>query len=161
MKHHRIQRGKAREILFASLLLAALSTVEPLAAAGAPTLPESVAVEPSIQATSVTAEAVPHRAPKTIRVTATGYSSTPDQTDDSPFITAANTSVRDGVVAANFLPFGTKIMIPAYAGNKVYTVEDRMHRRFSVDYIDLWFPNRAQANSFGKREVEIVILALK
>lgn len=161
MKYHYIQRGKARKILPAFLLLAALSTVEPLAAVGAPTLPTSIAIEPSIQATSVTAEATAHRAPKTIKVVATGYSSTPDQTDDSPFITAANTFVRDGVVAANFLPFGTKIMIPAYAGSKIYTVEDRMHRRFSADYIDLWFPSRAQASSFGKREVEIIILALR
>ena len=36
-------------------------------------------------------------------VTITAYSSTPDQTDSTPFITAYNTFVRDGIVAANFL----------------------------------------------------------
>jgi len=33
-------------------------------------------------------------APKTIQVIITGYSSTPDQTDSTPFITASNTKVR-------------------------------------------------------------------
>ena len=75
---------------------------------------------------------------KTYLVRATAYSSTVDQTDDSPFITASNTYVRDGIVAANFLPFKTKIMIPELFGNKVFTVEDRMHRRFS-DRVDIWF----------------------
>ncbi|MDP3003980.1 MAG: hypothetical protein Q8N43_00505, partial [Candidatus Azambacteria bacterium] len=40
---------------------------------------------------------------KTMKVVLTAYSSTPDQTDDTPFITASNTRVRDGIVAANFL----------------------------------------------------------
>src|SRR3990167_1248447 len=40
-------------------------------------------------------------------VTITAYSSTPEETDSTPFITASGTHVRDGVVAANFLPLGT------------------------------------------------------
>src|SRR3989344_1966573 len=63
-------------------------------------------------------------------VAASAYSSTPDQTDDSPFITAWNTRVRDGIIAANFLPFGTKIKIPDAYGDKIFIVEDRMNRRY-------------------------------
>ena len=64
---------------------------------------------------------------KTYIVEASGYSSTHDQTDDTPFITASGTYVRDGVVAANFLPIGTVIKIPDLYGNKTFVVEDRMN----------------------------------
>ena len=90
-------------------------------------------------------------------VVATAYSSTVDQTDADPFITASGKHVRDGIVAANFLPFGTQIRIPKHFGNRVLTVEDRMHQRFS-DRIDIWFPDRQSALEFGKRKVEIEIL---
>ena len=90
-------------------------------------------------------------------VTLTGYSSTEDQTDDTPFITASNTHVRDGVVAANFLPLGTHIQIPKLFGDKVFIVEDRMHERFN-DRVDIWFPARDTAVKFGKQLTEIVVL---
>jgi len=91
-------------------------------------------------------------------VQATAYSSTPDQTDDTPFITASNTYVRDGVVAANFLPFGTKIKIPEKFGDKIFIVEDRMHKRFQ-NRIDVWFPDRKSALRFGyDKDVKIQIL---
>ena len=68
--------------------------------------------------------------PKKIMVVlATAYSSTPDQTDATPFITAWNTRVRDGILAANFLPFGTLVKIPEVFGDKIFVVEDRMHQR--------------------------------
>ncbi|MEK7554504.1 MAG: hypothetical protein AAB518_00765 [Patescibacteria group bacterium] len=93
---------------------------------------------------------------KTITATLTGYSSTVDQTDDTPFLTASNTSVRDGVVAANFLPIGTKIQIPKLFGNKVFVVEDRMHQRFN-DRIDIWFADRELAKQFGLRKATVVV----
>lgn len=87
----------------------------------------------------------------------TGYSSTPDQTDDSPFITASGALVGDGVIAANFLPFGTKVQIPKLFGNKVFIVKDRMHRRFN-DRVDIWFNDRMSAIKFGLRNAEIMVL---
>ncbi len=95
--------------------------------------------------------------PAKIKVMVTAYSSTPDQTDSTPFTTASGTRVRDGIIAANFLKFGTKIKIPELFGNKIFIVEDRMHRRFDK-YVDVWFPNRSSALKFGKQEVEIVVL---
>ena len=95
--------------------------------------------------------------PKMMKVVLTGYSSTPDQTDDTPFITASNTRVRDGVVAANFLAFGTKVQIPSLFGNKVFTVEDRMARKHN-DKIDIWFPERHLAKNFGVQEADVIIL---
>lgn len=90
-------------------------------------------------------------------VPATAYSSTPDQTDNSPFITAWNTQVRDGIVAANFLPFGTKIKIPNIYGDKIFVVEDRMNRRY-WHKIDIWFPDRQSALEFGLKTIKIQIL---
>ena len=95
---------------------------------------------------------------KTIWVTATAYSSTPDQTWGNPFITASGTHVRDGVVAANFLPLGTLIKIPDIYGDKVFIVEDRMNKRY-WERIDLWFPDRQSAKNFGIKQVRIEIIS--
>lgn len=90
-------------------------------------------------------------------VKATAYSSTPDQTDDSPFTMANGKRVHDGAVAANFLPFGTKVRFPELYGDKVFTVEDRMHRRFS-DRVDIWMETRSEAIRFGIQDVTMEIL---
>jgi len=89
-------------------------------------------------------------------VQASAYSSTPDQTDSSPFITAKGTRVRDGIIAANFLPFNTLVRIPEIFGDKVFVVEDRMNSRYS-NHIDIWFPDRQSALEFGRRTVTIEI----
>ena len=94
---------------------------------------------------------------RTYTVRATAYSSTPDQTDDTPFITAKGTLVRDGLVAANFLPFGTKIRIPNLYGEKIFVVEDRMNARYWYN-IDIWFPERSLAKAFGSQRVTIEIV---
>src|SRR3989344_4085984 len=60
-----------------------------------------------------------------IQVIATAYSSTIEQTDESPFVTASGSTVRNGIVANNGLKFGTKIRIPLLYGNRIFIVEDR------------------------------------
>lgn len=98
------------------------------------------------------------KTPNTIRTTLTAYSSTSDQTDSTPFTTASNTTVRDGVIASNFLAFGTKVQIPSFFGDKVFTVEDRMAKKHN-DKIDIWFPERHLAKRFGViKDAEVVIL---
>jgi len=89
--------------------------------------------------------------------TVTAYSSTPDQTDDTPFITANGTRVRDGIVAANWLRFGTRVRIPEMYGDKVFTVTDRMHPRHD-EKVDVWMETRGEALEFGKRRLTIEIL---
>ena len=98
------------------------------------------------------------KAVKKIEVVATAYSSTPDQTDDSPFITASNKYVEDGIIANNMLPFGTKVRIPGLYGDKIFTVEDRMNRRKGDYHIDIWMPDRPSALDFGVKKVEIEVL---
>lgn len=101
----------------------------------------------------------------TIMVTASAYTSTPWQTDDSPFITANGEHVYWGGVAANIIdsngrniPFGTRIMIPKLFGDQIFTVNDRMNRRYKNN-VDLWFPDIADAREFGRRTIEVVIIA--
>lgn len=91
-------------------------------------------------------------------VPATAYSSTKDQTDESPFITAMGTHVRSGVIAANFLPLGTVVKIPELFGNKTFVVEDRMHSRYFYQ-IDIWFPSRGEAKDFGIRKIKIEVIS--
>ena len=95
---------------------------------------------------------------KVVWVTATGYSSTKNQTDSTPFITASGTHVRDGVIAANFLPIGTVIKIPEVFGNKTFVVEDRMNQRYQ-NRIDVWFPEIESAREFGLKKVKIEIVS--
>ena len=95
---------------------------------------------------------------RTFLVTATAYSSTVDQTDSTPFITASNTFVRDGIIAANFLPIGTRVRIPSLFGDKQFIVEDRMNSRYWYN-IDLWFADRDTAMQFGKKQVVIEIIS--
>ena len=96
-------------------------------------------------------------------VRATGYSSTPDQTDSTPFVTASGTYVRDGVIAANIyvngrrLPFGTLVRIPDIYGDKIFVVEDRMNIRYKNN-IDIWFSERSSALTFGSKKVTIEIV---
>lgn len=93
---------------------------------------------------------------KVIYVTVTAYSSTPDQCDSTPFITASGTRVHDGTLAANFLPFGTKIRLPDYSGNKTFVIEDRMHPRFS-QRADIWMETRETAKQFGIKRLKMEI----
>ena len=93
---------------------------------------------------------------ESMNVVITAYSSTPDQTDSSPFITASNKRVRDGIIAANFLPFGTKVKFPALFGDKEFTVEDRMKSNTKVD---IWFSDRESALRFGIKRSEMIIVS--
>ena len=119
-------------------------------------VPDAVVENPS---TSTQPSLVKQRPSATLVVVATAYSSTPDQTDSTPFITASGDHVRDGIVAANFLPFGTQFKIPAYYGNKVFTVDDRMNARYDgMHTIDIWFNSRQSAIDFGRQRLAIELL---
>jgi 3D (Asp-Asp-Asp) domain-containing protein len=87
----------------------------------------------------------------------TAYSSTPDQCDSTPFITANGTHVHDGIIAANWLKFGTRVRIPEMFGDKVFIVADRMNPRFD-DRADIWMNDRQSAMNFGLRRLTIEVL---
>ena len=89
----------------------------------------------------------------------TAYSSSVDETDSTPHVTASGTRTRDGVIASNAFPIGTQLRIPELFGEKILIVEDRMHQRFT-DRIDIWMPSKWQALRFGKQQAEVEIIEL-
>jgi 3D (Asp-Asp-Asp) domain-containing protein len=97
---------------------------------------------------------------KTIKMIFTAYSSTVDQTDNTPCITANGFNVcehnQENIVAANFLPFGTKIKIPELYGDRIFTVEDRMHERYWY-HVDIWLQTRERAQEFGVKYAVVEI----
>jgi 3D (Asp-Asp-Asp) domain-containing protein len=90
-------------------------------------------------------------------ITITAYSSTPEQTDSTPFITASGYPVKDGVIASNFLEFNTRIRIPELYGDKIFIVKDRMAKKNS-DKIDIWFSSTEEALKFGVKKARIEIV---
>lgn len=101
---------------------------------------------------------IPIRSPRRIMTVAvTAYNSEEAQTDDTPFITAFGTRVRDGIVAANFLPKGTIIRLPEVFGNKEFVVEDRMNKKYHYR-LDIWMENKDDAIDFGIKFLKVEIL---
>lgn len=93
-----------------------------------------------------------------IRAVITAYTSTPDQTDDTPFIAASGKRVHDRMIAANGLPFGTIIKIPSLYGDREFVVEDRMNARYGFGRMDIWLDtSKAEARKFGVKKVDIEI----
>ena len=84
----------------------------------------------------------------------TGYSSTVEQCDDTPFITASGERVREGIVANNCLPFGT--IIETEEGEMLEVV-DRMNKRYTCEYFDKWFPTTEEAIQHGVKEYKIKV----
>lgn len=95
-----------------------------------------------------------------VKVLATAYSSTPIETDDTPFITASNKATRMGIIALSrdllrpYTPdapfgFGDRVWVE---GLGEFVVEDSMNKRWRKR-ADIWFPSRSQALLFGKREI--------
>ena len=98
-----------------------------------------------------------HKIPqKVMYITVSAYSSTKDQTDGNPFLTALGTPVRDGIVAANFLPIGTVVRFPDKFGEKIFVVEDRMHEKYGLQ-VDIWMPNSEDAKKFGIQYLKMEI----
>jgi 3D (Asp-Asp-Asp) domain-containing protein len=92
----------------------------------------------------------------------TAYTSEVAQCDASPCITANGFNLcannQEDVIAANFLKFGTKVRIPELFGDRVFTVQDRMNRRFP-SHVDVWMKDYDQAIEFGTQAAKIEILA--
>ncbi len=95
---------------------------------------------------------------RVINAVITAYTSTPDQTDDDPFIAASGKRVHDGMIAANGLPFGTIIKIPSLYGEKEFIVEDRMNARYGFGRMDVWLDtSKAEARKFGVKRLKVEI----
>lgn len=85
---------------------------------------------------------------KTYVVDSTAYTSSVEECDSDPFTTADGSKTHDGIIAANFLPFGTKVRIPALFGDKIFEVHDRMNARYWYR-IDVWMEKKVDMLQYG------------
>lgn len=143
-------------LIFNSLILPQLNAAFIQPADAAPVQVTEIRAEKPAQVLPAV-QTKPTTTGRVIYVTVTAYSSTPDQTDSTPFITANGTRVRDGIIAANFLRFGTKVRFPDYSGDKIYEVTDRMNARYP-NRADIWMETRDAAMDFGIRTLKMEIL---
>lgn len=95
-----------------------------------------------------------------LTVPLSAYTSDAAQTDSTPCIAARGFDLcahdEEDVIAANFLPMGTKIRIPDLYGDRVFTVVDRMNKRYD-QHIDIWMREEADAKSFGLQRATIEV----
>jgi len=98
---------------------------------------------------------------KTYQIPVTAYSSTVDQCDSTPCITANGFDLcennQENVIAANFLPFGAKVRMPEIYGDRIFTVQDRMNARYYYR-ADIWMKTREAAVKFGLVYTTIEVL---
>lgn len=97
----------------------------------------------------------------TYQIPITAYSSTVDQCDSTPCITANGFNLcahnQEDVVAANFLPFGTKVRIPEIFGDQIFTVQDRMNVRYYYR-ADVWMRTYQAASEFGIKYTKLEVI---
>ncbi|MFW5733761.1 MAG: 3D domain-containing protein [Oceanidesulfovibrio sp.] len=93
-------------------------------------------------------------------LTVTAYSPTVGQTDSTPFTTASNCRVRDGIVAVSRdlfskgWRFGRSVYVK---GMGVYTIEDLMHSR-KKNQVDIFMFDTQEALKFGRRKLRVYLL---
>ena len=117
-------------------------------------------------------------APRVYYFKATAYTSSPRETDATPFITATGARTRLGVLAVSRdlldeeLPYGSLVRLydlgrwqdgegagtfdPLFEG-LLFVVEDTMNPRYRQQ-IDVWLPDRTLALKFGVRRLKVVVV---
>jgi 3D (Asp-Asp-Asp) domain-containing protein len=84
----------------------------------------------------------------------TEYTATVSQTDSTPTITASNQKIREGIVANNCLPFGTRIKV----NDNIYVIQDRMNERYGCEDFDIYVRKYSQARHFGRQRLKYEII---
>jgi 3D (Asp-Asp-Asp) domain-containing protein len=123
------------------------------------------ALEPVVEPqTQIPTQTLPVAQPKrdsairTVVASMTAYTSAPNQTDGTPYVTADGSCVSDGIVASNFLKIGTRVRFPDLFGDKIFEVHDRMNDRYT-NRIDVWMKDIKDARQFGlKRNARVEIV---
>lgn len=82
------------------------------------------------------------------------YNAEEGQTDDSPTITASGEEVHEGGIANNCLPFGSKVVIDG----EVYTVNDRMNKRYGCNVFDIFLFDKKESLKWGKKTKDVILL---
>lgn len=143
-----------------SLVLTMTSIPVAQAAVEVDSLVQTTTIVNSDTGTSLLDEELPLLPLRTQKVAMTAYTSAVEECDADPFTAADGTTTYDGMVAANFLPFGTKVRIPELFGDKVFVVHDRMNARYTYR-VDVWMKDKKVARQFGlHKSVKIEILEM-
>ncbi|MEK7648977.1 MAG: hypothetical protein AAB400_03620 [Patescibacteria group bacterium] len=129
---------------------------------------ESIEESPSLTATIIKIKEVKKKPviavkkKREIAVVATAYSSSVEETDSDPCTTANGFNVCknniENVIAANFLPFGTRVRMPELFGERTFTVHDRMNSRYGRGRIDIWLKTKKSARQFGVKRIKMEIV---
>lgn len=90
-----------------------------------------------------------------VRAVVTAYTSSEDETDDSPFITASGEKVGRGVAACpSKYRFGQRVKI----ADQFFTCLDRMNSRYrNGEYFDIWVASKSEAYNWGRQELLVTI----
>ena len=96
------------------------------------------------------------RTHKAKAVTVTWYTSTVEECDDTPFITADGTRVKHGIIAIspdllNTFSYGDSLYVDGFGW---FTVHDRMNNRWK-NRVDIWTDSRNKAIRNGIQQREI------
>ena len=100
-------------------------------------------------------EKIEHKIEKSFVAVITAYTPSTNETDDTPFINAANKRVAKGDIANNCLPFGTRVRID---GN-IFTVRDRLNARYGCLHFDILTFDKTKALEWGKQKKVVEVLA--
>jgi len=97
-------------------------------------------------------------------VISTAYSSSKDETDSTPFITATGERVnkKGGCAVSRSMeritPMGSKIYMLEAGKAREYEVNDRMAKRIFYNAIDIWKPSKQEALEWGRQRVRVIVL---
>jgi len=116
--------------------------------------------------------------PEVLILKATAYTSSPRETDGTPYVTATGARTRLGILAVSRdlldeeLPYGSLVRLydlgrwqdgkdagafdPLFEG-LLFVVEDTMNKR-KRQQIDIWLPDRTLALKFGVRRIKVVVV---
>lgn len=92
---------------------------------------------------------------KTVVAEISAYTSSVDETDDTPFITASGQRTRKGIIACpSKYDFGQIVEIKG----KDYECQDRMNSRYrDKEVFDIWHETKAEAFQWGRRTLTVKI----
>ena len=84
------------------------------------------------------------------------YTSSVDETDDTPTLMADGTTTRHGAIACpSKYSFGTQVQI----GDDKYFCSDRMNKRYrDSEHFDIWVESKEKAFAWGRRTLTIKII---
>ena len=152
-------RNLSRKLFNKGFVIALLAVMLPVSLVVAePSIAGSTAV---LENTSPTARSSFERFEgRRVIVEISAYNAVAAQTDQTPCIAANGENIclesAGNVAAANFLPFGTRFIVPEL-GDRVWEVKDRMNRRYRNN-IDLLVDTTEEAKQIGRRKMEVIIL---